>query len=97
MEHTITDNTEEKQFELSLDDGKAVVEYIINTKGMIFLTHTEVPPKYEGQGIGAKLVEQVLKEVEERELKLVPLCPFVAAHIRRHPEWKRLLADNYNV
>ena len=93
----ITDNTEEKQFELSLKDGKALVEYIINSKGMIFLTHTEVPPKYEGQGIGAELVEQVLKEVEKRELKLVPLCPFVAAHIRRHPKWKRLLSDNYNV
>lgn len=91
------DNTAEKQFEWSFDGRTAYIEYIINNKGMIFLTHTEVPAGLEGKGVGSKIVKEALEEAEKRELQVVPLCPFVAAYIRRHPKWKRLLAENYNV
>lgn len=93
----MTDNTNKKQFEWSIQGHTAYIEYIINTKGVIFLTHTEVPKALQGEGIGSKIVFEALQEAENRDLDVVPLCPFVAAYIRRHPEWKRVLADNYNV
>ena len=49
--HTLVDNAAEKRYELDLGDDIALAEYVLG-RGLIVLTHTEVPPKYEGRGIG---------------------------------------------
>ncbi|ATL48135.1 GNAT family N-acetyltransferase [Chitinophaga caeni] len=92
----VTDNELANQFEMRIDNKIAKIEYKI-TGDRIFLTHTEVPPALEGKGVAAILVEKVLHIVEERGLKLVPLCPYVASYLRRHPDWKRLLAHGINL
>ena len=51
------------------------------------LTHTEVPEKYEGQGIGSELTRAVLEDLRAKKLPMIPQCPFVAQYIYRHPEW----------
>lgn len=96
MKQAISDNTNEQRFELTVDGKTAFIDYIINKKGVIYLTHTEVPAKLEGEGIGSRLVKQSLETIEQRELQLAPICSFVAAFIRRHPQWKKLLTDNFN-
>lgn len=93
----IKDNTDHKRFEYAKDGHISFIEYILTQRGTIYLTHTEVPKPLEGGGVGSELVKEVLKIVEQRHLKLVPLCPFVAAYIRRHPEWKKLLAENVSL
>lgn len=90
---TFSDNKERKRFELQIGGVIAFVDYIINKKGTIYLTHTEVPKETEGQGFAKELLENVFQEIEKRELELVPICPFVKAYLHRKPEWKRLLAD----
>lgn len=90
---TFVDNEDRKRFELQVDDITAFVDYIINKKGEIYLTHTEVPEKAEGRGLAKELLEHVFQDIEKRELKLVPICPFVKVYLHRNPEWKRLLAD----
>ena len=81
--HTLIDNAAEKRYELDLGDGMALAEYVLG-HGLIVLTHTEVPPKYEGRGIGKELVQGVLEDIRRKKLKVVPQCPFVATYIRRH-------------
>lgn len=90
---TFRDNEEKKRFELQIGESVALVDYIINEKGTIYLTHTEVPKEAEGQGYAKEMLEKVFQNIEERELELVPICPFVKAYLQRKPEWKRLLAD----
>lgn len=51
--HTLVENADEKRYEFDLGDDIAIIEYI-KTQGFIILTHTEVPEKYEGQGIGRR-------------------------------------------
>ena len=97
MTKTIVDNQERKQFEMTVDGYMAFSEYILTKKGVIYLTHTEVPKKIEGRGIAFEMIRQILENIEERQLKLMPLCPVVAAFIRRNPEWKRLLVENVHV
>jgi uncharacterized protein len=92
----LTDNTERKRFELTEGSHTAFIEYMI-MGGKIFLTHTEVPKELEGKGIGSAIVKLALEETEARGLKLIPLCPFVAAYIKRHPEWSRILAPDVNL
>lgn len=90
-EYQLIDNNEDHQYELHVEKGIAKIEYIITKNEEIYLTHTEVPPAMEGKGIGSQLVEKALKNIEERKLTLVPLCPFVAGYIQKHPEWKRIV------
>ena len=93
--HTLIDNAAEKRYELDLGDGMALAEYVLG-HGLIVLTHTEVPPKYEGRGIGKELVQGVLEDIRRKKLKVVPQCPFVATYIRRHPEWMDLVRTAEN-
>ena len=30
-------------------------------------------------------------------LRLVPLCPFVAGYIQKHPDWKRIVMQGINI
>lgn len=89
------DNTERHRFELGVEGKTAFIDYIINRKGVIYLTHTEVPKEAEGQGIASQIIELALSEVEKRGLKLVPICPFVKVYLQRHPEWEKLLAEDF--
>ena len=78
-------------FELVVDGHRAFIDY--KTKdNKIYLIHTEVPAELEGQGVAAAIVEKALTYIEQKGLKLVPLCAYVQFFLKRHPEWNRLLA-----
>jgi hypothetical protein len=101
MEATFEDiplinNELSRQFEMVADNVKAKIEYDLQ-KDRMFLVHTEVPPALAGKGAGNAIVEKTLHYLEENNLKLVPLCPFVAAYVKKHPEWKRLLAQGISL
>ena len=96
MEYKLINKETTKRYEFQIDDQVAYVEYIL-AKGKIFLTHTEVPVALEGKGIGSALVKAVLADIEEKDLTLVPLCPFVAGYIKRHPEWRKLVLRGINI
>lgn len=81
----------QKRFELQLPQGVAYVEYIQNVQGIIYLTHTEVPKNLEGKGVGSALMKKVFAHVRSLEVKLAPLCPFVASYLKRHPEEGRAI------
>ncbi|MCK0145522.1 N-acetyltransferase [Arenibacter sp. F26102] len=96
MDYKLIDNTEGKQYEYQIDGVIAKIEYK-KAKDKIYLTHTEVPKELEGKGVASSLVKQVLEDVETKGLTLVPMCPFVAAYIKRHPEWKELILKGINI
>lgn len=91
-EPTIHLNGHKHRFELKTDGKISIVEFMQPDDETLALTHTEVDPSLEGQGIGSKLVEEVLEYAERNNLKIVPLCPFVAAYITRHPDWQRVVS-----
>jgi predicted GNAT family acetyltransferase len=87
----ISDNVGKSRFEADLGDGSfAIAEYRLG-EVRIALTHTEVPPAHGDQGIGTALVRFALKWARERGLKVAPICPFVAAYIKAHPDEQELL------
>ena len=88
--HTLIDNVALRRYEMDLGGEKAVVEYIVGP-GYRILTHTEGPPRFEGQGIGRELVLAVLEDMRAKSLQVIPQCSFIARYIDRHPEWERIL------
>ena len=87
----IRDNPERHRFEVDLGDGSfAIAEYTLPPDKIMF-THTEVPPKHEGKGIGSALIRYALDEARKRNLKVIPVCPFFAAYMQKHAEVQDLL------
>ncbi|MEM6261222.1 MAG: GNAT family N-acetyltransferase [Bacteroidota bacterium] len=97
MEKTyqVVQNTEKKRFEIELDGKFAFTEYTTTPKGMIVYTHTEVPQEMEGKGIGSTLAKHVLDYARQEKMTVLPLCPFVAGYIRRHPEYADLVLEGF--
>ncbi len=48
--------------------------------------HTEVSPKAEGKGLGKVLLAAMADHARKNDLKVTPLCPYVHAQFKRHPE-----------
>lgn len=96
MDLKVTDNPSKKRYEAVVDDSLVFIEYI-KTKEKIYLTHTEVPSALEGNGIGSSLVLEVLEDIDRQDLTLIPLCPFVALYLKKHPEWKKLVMKGINI
>ncbi|HZV19565.1 MAG TPA: GNAT family N-acetyltransferase [Sphingobium sp.] len=81
------------RYDVPLEGGTATADYI--RKGnTLLVTHTFVPEALRGRGAGAVLVKALLDDVRAQDLKVVPLCSFVAAYMRRHPETRDLLAKD---
>lgn len=82
----VVHNEAETRFELKLGAGIAVLEYR-RTGDSMFFTHTGVPLEFEGRGYGVQLARAGLDYAREAGLKIVPQCSFIAAFIRRNPEY----------
>jgi uncharacterized protein len=85
----VNNNSRAKRYEVVVDGALAMIEYGLVDQSIVF-THTEVPKALEGQGIAQKMAQTAL-EARAQQRMVVPLCPFVAAYIRRHPEYQDLV------
>jgi predicted GNAT family acetyltransferase len=94
MDPRVVDNPEQRRYELLLGATRAAFIDYLSEPGTILLIHTEVDPAFEGQGLGGRLVAGALDDLGARGLKLVPLCPFVRAYLRRHPEYADLVVGD---
>lgn len=90
----IINNTEAQRFEAQLGAEQAVANYHLKNDIIIF-THTEVPEVMEGKGVAGRLIKTALDAARAEHYQVVPLCPFVAAYIRRHPEYRDLVMPRF--
>jgi uncharacterized protein len=84
----IENNTDSSRFEVLVNGKLAWLDYRVEP-GTIFLLHVEVPAGEEGRGIASSLAKTALEFARDRGLKVVPRCPFIAAYMRKHPEFTR--------
>lgn len=89
---TVRDNPEKLRYEALVDGQVAGLLFYRAREGELVLVHTEVADEFEGQGIGSRLVAGALDDIRARGLRIVPICPFVKAYLRRHPEYTDLIA-----
>lgn len=61
--------------------------------GRLIFVHTEVDPAMEGKGIGGRLAAGALDDVRAQGLRFSVKCPFIAAYLRRHPEYDDILVE----
>lgn len=54
--------------------------------GQRIFFHTVVDDEYSGQGLGGRLVTAALDDTVAAGLAIVPVCPYVAAFLKRHAD-----------
>ena len=75
------------RFVIRLGDEEAELTYSITTPSLIIADHTGVPDSFRGTGAGLALVQALVAAARADGFKVVPLCPFVNATRKKHPEW----------
>ncbi|MDH6343024.1 putative GNAT family acetyltransferase [Parabacteroides sp. PFB2-12] len=91
QQYELIKNDALQQFEFNIKGYTPLIEFVMIPDGDVFLTHTEVPMSLAGQGVGTQLVKETLEYLDENNLRVVPLCPFVASYIQKHPEWEKIV------
>ncbi|QTX03586.1 GNAT family N-acetyltransferase [Agromyces archimandritae] len=90
--------TSDDRIEVTRDDAASRYELRVNgtpegfaaytaEPGRITFTHTEVFPGHEGEGLGSALAKAALDDAVARGEQIVPVCPFIAAYVKRHREY----------
>ncbi|WP_329234496.1 N-acetyltransferase [Actinoallomurus sp. NBC_01490] len=78
---------EKKRYEAWSGETLAGVAYYRERADRTIFTHTEVEAAFEGKGVGKALAAAALDDTVRRGRVIVPLCPFIAAYLRKHPEY----------
>jgi predicted GNAT family acetyltransferase len=87
----VTDVPDRDRYELRVGGRLVGLLAYRKREGVIALTHTEVAEACEGRGFGSRLVGVALDDARRQELRVVPLCPFVAWYVEQHPQYAELV------
>lgn len=71
-------------------EGEGELTFTRRGPGQISADHTGVPDSMAGQGVGRALVERLVADAGQEGDRIIPVCPFVLAQSRRHPDWADL-------
>ncbi len=50
--------------------------YSVASTDFIIIDHTEVDPAFKGKSVGKQLLYKVVEMAREKNIKILPLCPF---------------------
>jgi len=82
-------NSVEHRFETWIEGYLSKLDYIQDGRNFV-ITHVGVSPELRGQGIAGKIVQVGLEYAKAQSLRVVPMCSYAAAYIRKHPEYVEL-------
>ncbi|WP_373524397.1 GNAT family N-acetyltransferase [Aquiflexum sp.] len=68
-----------------------MMTYSIAGDALIIIDHTEVDPAYYGKGVGKQMLYKIVDMAREKNIKILPLCPFAASMFKKLDEIKDVL------
>jgi predicted GNAT family acetyltransferase len=94
LETQLADNREDARYEIRVGGELAgLLQYRLRGE-TISLLHTEVEGRFEGRGLGSKLIVFALDDARARGLAVLPFCPFVKGYLERHSEYLGLVPES---
>ncbi|MBA0882921.1 GNAT family N-acetyltransferase [Flavobacterium undicola] len=85
-------NDKKGSFSITVD-GKteAKMTFVFAGNDKLIIDHTEVNPGNNGKGYEKKMVERAVAFALERNMKIIPLCPYAKSVFDRNPELRSVL------
>jgi uncharacterized protein len=90
----VTDNTALNRYELPVEGLVAHVAYNLSPPNLM-ITEVVTPKSLEGRGVASRLVAHVVADARARGLLILPVCPFFAAWLKKHPENADVVHPSY--
>lgn len=87
----VRENPARGRFELDVG-GQIVFANYRRQDGRIVITHVEAPPPLRGTGAAGRLMRGVAELARAEGARIVPLCGYAAAWLRRNKEYAALRA-----
>ncbi|WP_413718083.1 GNAT family N-acetyltransferase [Silicimonas sp. MF1-12-2] len=81
------------RYVIEMNGEEAELTFSVASPTLRIADHTGVPDALRGTGVGRRLMERMIDDARHEGFKIFPLCPFVNAERRKHPEW----ADVFSV
>jgi uncharacterized protein len=78
---------ESDRFTITVDGQQVGLTEFAERDGQRIFTHTEVDDNFEGRGLATILVDEALQATREAGLRIVAVCPMVAAFVEKHHEF----------
>ena len=88
----VTHNEAEHTFEVWIEGHRSKLDYIQEGKNFV-ITHVGVYPEFRGQGVAGKIVDAALQYARQHSLRVIPMCSYAAAYIRRNPVYMELTSQ----
>jgi len=86
------DNGQKGRFYLEIEEKiKALMTYSHAGSDKIIIDHTEVDDSLKGQGVGYSLVQAAVNYARDKQIKILPLCPFAAAVFKKKTEYSDVI------
>ena len=86
----LVDNDFLRQFEIKIDNHLAIIEYSLQDR-KIFLTKLIIPEEIKNEDFSKDFLCAVFKDIESRNLSVVPTSPEIAKFVRSNRKYKRML------
>jgi uncharacterized protein len=90
----VADAPERERYEIYVDGEIAGFTQYKSRPGVIAFIHTEVEERFQGRGLGERLVAYALDDAPNRGLDVLPFCPFVQSFIQSHPDYVDLVPQS---
>lgn len=90
----VDDDTENHRFVARIDGEVVGFAVYHQTAGARLFVHTEVDDSQQGKGVASALMRGALDDMKEKDMTVVPLCPYVRRWIGEHDEYQSLIDDD---
>jgi len=87
---TLRDNSDAGRYELDID-GETVFARYRRQDGVLTILWVEAPPALRGTGAAGRLMKLVGQEARAKTWRIVPVCGYAAAWLRRSQEFRDLV------
>jgi predicted GNAT family acetyltransferase len=95
LQTIITDNAQDSRFEASVGDQVIGRQPYRRYRGHIVLMATEVDAQWRDRGVSSAMIGGVLALIRGAGHTVIPRCKITGDYILRHPEYRDLVADQY--
>ena len=93
MQFQHEDNGQLGEFFAVDDTGERIAEitYVWSNPHTIIANHTWVDDSLRGQGVARQLLDVLVEFAREKNIKIIPLCPFAKSQFDKDPSIRDVL------
>lgn len=73
------------------DKSAGMMSYSIAGPELIIIDHTDIEKEFNGKNVGKQMLYKIVEMARERNVKIIPLCPFAAAMFKKLEDIKDVL------